>query len=55
MIQRMEEIGEHASATIARWQAEALEIIQERQRASQEGRDYPPCECPQCLALPGGQ
>lgn len=37
MIHRAEDIVHVASATVARWQAEALEIIRARQAAAQEG------------------
>lgn len=41
MIHRAEDIVHVASATVARWQAEALEIIQARQASLQLGQDRP--------------
>lgn len=40
MIHRAEDIAHVASATVARWQAEALAIVQARQAASCEGLDF---------------
>lgn len=44
MIHRSEDIGAVAAGTIARWQAEGLEIIQARQASLQEGLDAGPHE-----------
>lgn len=44
MIHRAEDIVHVASATVARWQAEAVEIIQNRMAAQQLGMDAGPHE-----------
>lgn len=51
--------GETQNAREIEWASKRvckeLDALWRAQEAVREWLRYPPCECPQCLALPGGQ